>query len=335
MKKKILGILLGLSVIILGTGCTGNSASTTNESDVNIAYFPNVTHAQAMVMKSQGTLENKLGEDYNVKWTSFNAGPDEVDALKAGEIDIGFIGPVPAISANVVTNDDVVIISGASSGGQVLITSKNSKISSVKDLKGKTVAIPQLGNTQHLSLLKLLADNDLKTVSEGGKVNVVAVSNSDVENLFMQGEIDAALVPEPWATVIENNKEAKVKVLLDYDKILNDGDYPVAVVVVRKEFMKENPEVVNDFLQANIDATDYINDNIKESAKIVNDIIEEVTGSRKDDDVMKNAFSRIIFSTDISNDALSQFAQISYDQGFIAQMPTDALTDFSVLDTLK
>ncbi len=74
-------------------------AEKKNEDKVRVAYFPNITHSQALVMKSQGLLEEKLGESAEVDWISFNAGPAEVEAIFAGEIDMGYIGPVPAISA--------------------------------------------------------------------------------------------------------------------------------------------------------------------------------------------------------------------------------------------
>ena len=113
------------------------------------------------------------------------------------------------------------------------------------DLSGKVVAIPQIGNTQHLSLLQLLSDNGMKPASEGGDVTVSAVENADVANMMERGDIDAALVPEPWgATLLEKGAE----LLMDYDDIYMQGQYDVAVVVVRKEFMEANPELVEKFL---------------------------------------------------------------------------------------
>ena len=164
-----------------------------------------------------------------------------MEALFAGDIDIGYIGPVPALSANVKSQGDVQILAGATKGGAVLIQRKGAGIRSVENLAGKSVAIPQIGNTQHLSLLKLLKDNNLKPVTEGGNVTVNAVANADVANIMQRGDIDAALVPEPWgATLLEQGAE----MVLDYQQIYLEGQYDVAVVVVRKEFMESNPELV-------------------------------------------------------------------------------------------
>ena len=77
-------------------------------------------------------------------------------------------------------------------------------------------------------------------------MTVTAVENADVQNMMDQGNIDAALVPEPWgSTLVENGAE----IVLDYDEVYADGDYPVAVVVVRKDFLEENPEIVSAFLE--------------------------------------------------------------------------------------
>ena len=122
MWKKLLlmGTLL-LSAAVTGCGDGQNSG----ETEVNIGYFNNVTHPQALLMKAEGSLEQAFGEDVQVKWTAFNAGPAEVEALFSGDIDIGYIGPVPAISANVKSQGDVVILSSATKGGAMWRTQWN------------------------------------------------------------------------------------------------------------------------------------------------------------------------------------------------------------------
>lgn len=299
------------------TGC-GNGKKDTQ---INIGYFNNVTHAQALLMKAEGALENSLGEDVQVNWTAFNAGPAEVEALFAGDIDIGYIGPVPAISANVKSQGDVVVLSSATKGGAVLITGKDSGIKSIKDLSGKNVAIPQIGNTQHLCLLQLLEENNLKPVTEGGDVTVSAVANADVSNMMERGDIDAALVPEPWgATLLEQGAE----LLLDYDEIYMDGQYDVAVVVVRKEFMEENPELVQKFLQEHEAAAAKIKDEKDASLKIINAELESATGKSLSESIITQAFERIGVQTDLNKESVMGFAEISKAQKFINEVPEES-----------
>ncbi len=61
---------------------------------MKIGYFPNLTHATALVGIQEGTIQKELGGT-KVESTTFNAGPTEIEALNAGSIDIGFIGPSP------------------------------------------------------------------------------------------------------------------------------------------------------------------------------------------------------------------------------------------------
>ena len=91
---------LAVSVAGIGTAAAGSrdGASTQKRSDpvnVRLGYFPNVTHAPALVGVEGGILQKALGKNtLDVK--TFNAGPEEVTALLAGALDIGYIGPNPS-----------------------------------------------------------------------------------------------------------------------------------------------------------------------------------------------------------------------------------------------
>ena len=310
IKALMITGILAVSAILSGCG------SKEEDKVLNIGYFNNVTHGQALYMKATGALEEVMPEDMSVSWTAFNAGPAEVEALFAGDIDLGYIGPVPAITANVRSDGDVMVLTGASKAGAVLVKSAASGIESISDLEGKTIAIPQIGNTQHLCLLKLLADNDLKTVENGGTVVVTAVENADVQNMMDQGNIDAALVPEPWGTTLVSSG---AEILLDYDEVYKEGDYPVAVVVVRKEFMEAYPEVVENFLARHELATTHLTDNAKEAAVVVNKEINDSTGKSLTEDILFGAFEKIEFAQDINEDAMKEFGDISVEQNFIKE----------------
>ena len=314
MKKKVLCVVI-LAMLFLCVGCVDKGTEV-----VNIGYFNNITHAQALLMKSEKTLEQQLGSDVEVKWTAFNAGPAEVEALFAGDIDIGYIGPVPALTANVKSSGDVQVLAGATKGGAVLVCSPSQDISGVEDLDGKTVSIPLLGNTQHLSLLKVLSDNGLAPVTSGGSVNVSAVSNADVANTMNRGDIDAALVPEPWgATLIEDG----AKVVIEYDEIYLNGDYDVAVVVVRKEFAQKHPDIVEQFLQVHEETSGKLMHEKEDSLKKINQELLDATGKSLSDSIISEAFTRINVGTDINKESMMGFAGISKEQGFISEIPEE------------
>lgn len=317
-KKRFAATII--FTLILGlTGCGSNSNQT---PEVHIGYFNNITHPQALLMKAEGSLEECYGDTATVTWTAFNAGPAEVEALFSGNIDIGYIGPVPAITANVKSEGDIQILSSASKGGAVLVKRNGTDINSIADLDGKIVAIPQIGNTQHLCLLNLLSENGLAPETDGGTVTVAAVANADVANTMNNGDIDAALVPEPWgATLLSNNAE----LLMDYDTIYYEGDYDVAVVVVRKEFMEEHPELVEQFLREHEAATERMNQELDECLQIINQELEAATGKSIDASILTEAFTRIGVSSELNKESISRFADISLEQEFIDELPDDGL----------
>lgn len=321
IQKQLALLSLFFMILLTAAGCGAKDGESGGKTDVRIAYFPNITHTQALVMKNQGTLEEKWKDTCNVTWTSFNAGPAEIEAIFAGEIDLGYIGPVPAVNANVKSNGEVKIISNATNAGAVLLVRKDSGIASVKDLAGKKVAVPQLGNTQHLCLLSLLSENGLKTVDQGGDVTINASSNADILNLIDNGSVEAAVVPEPWGTTIEKNGNAEI--LLDYDELFLNGEYPSAVVIANGDFMEEHPDYVKEFLEMHKEATLFINENPKEAQEIVNSEIESVTGKSIDADVLESAFSRMTADSALNTEAVMTFANISEEEGFTSKLPEE------------
>lgn len=319
------GVLASLSACGSSEGSAGSkedAAAADEKTDVRIAYFPNITHTQALVMKNQKTLEEKWKDKCNVTWTSFNAGPAETEAIFAGEIDLGYIGPVPALSANVKSGGDVKIISNTTNAGAVFLKRKDSGIETLSDLAGKKIAVPQMGNTQHLCLLSILSDEGLKTVDAGGDVTVSASSNADILNLIDNGSVDAALVPEPWGTTIENNGNAEI--LLDHKQVFLDGNYPTAVVVASSDFIGSHPDLVEEILEAHEEAALYINENMDEARSIVNAEIEDATGKAIDEKVIENAFTRMTVDTQLNKEAIMKFAEISKAEGFIGEVPEES-----------
>lgn len=330
VTKKIVVLMLCVVTAFGTIACTGNNKK---DNEVSIAYFDNITHGQALVMKHNKSLEKLLGNDKKVNWVAFNAGPAEVEACFSGDIDIGYIGPVPAATANIKSQGDFVIISGASNGGAMLIARKEANIKSVKDLSGKKVSVPQLGNTQHLLLLDLMKKNSLSTVSEGGDVDVIEAQNADVANLINSGDVDAALVPEPWGTTILKNAEAEI--VLDYDEIQDGKDYSTAVIIVNKEYMEEHEDVVKQFLKAHMEATEYILDNPEDAGKIMNSQLDKDTGKTLDSDIIEQAIKRIDYKYEIPSESIINYSELCVEQGFINKKLTESAMDSKLLDEMK
>lgn len=233
----------------------------------------------------------------------------------AGELDMGYIGPAPAINGFVKTNGDIQIIAGACDGGAVLVARGDIALSGIQDLHGKKVAIPQFGNTQHIVLKQLLYLNGMKETSQGGSVEIVQAANPDVKTLFDRKSIDAALIPEPWASGLINNENARV--VLDYDKVWRNGNYPSAVLIARTEFIHDHPDILAKFLAAHAELTAWTNLNKEKAKSIVNLEIKKLTGKNLSNNVLDASFARLIFNDRVDTAAIMEMADVMKNLGII------------------
>ncbi|PKM50602.1 MAG: sulfate ABC transporter substrate-binding protein [Firmicutes bacterium HGW-Firmicutes-7] len=328
-QKQFVYIFILIIIIGMSTSCSNQNAR--DPSTVRIAFFPNITHAQALIGKAEGQFQKELGETYTIQWKEFNAGPAEIEAFFAGEVDLGYIGPGPAINGFTKSLGDLVIIGGAADAGALLVSGKDVQIENVQALAGKKIAIPQYGNTQHLALINLLNENGLVASSKGGTVEIIAVANPDIKTLLDSGEIDAAFVPEPWGSRLIIQIGAKV--VLDYNKVFRDGQYSTAVVIARKEFVEENPHIVEKFLKAHIEITQYINSDLKHAKQVVNDEIKHLTGMEVELEVLERAFERLVITYDPQKGSILSFANLAKQAGFISTTPEiEQLIDLTLLN---
>ena len=272
-----IGALVGLVIGALLVAVAPAGASSAAKSDpttLHLGYFDNVTHAPALVALQGDILKKKLGAN-SLETSIFNAGPAEVTAILSGSIDAGYIGPNPTVTAFVQSHGAVQVVSGAASGGAFLVVKPT--IKSVKDLKGKTLATPQLGNTQDVALRSYLKKHGLKTdTSGGGDVSIRPEDNAVTVTAFASGDIDGAWVPEPYATRLV--KEGGGKILVDERDLWPAGKYVTTDLIVRTDYLKDHPDVVQQLLEANVAAIDLINTKPADAEKLVGDKISADTG---------------------------------------------------------
>ncbi|MFC9295688.1 aliphatic sulfonate ABC transporter substrate-binding protein [Streptomyces sp. NPDC057011] len=239
---------------------TANVAATGGKplsaSEVRIGYFPNLTHATALVGLQEGLIQQELGATA-IKPQTFNAGPSEIEALNGGSLDIGFIGPSPSINGYVKSKgSNLRIISGSASGGVKLVVNP-AKIKTLDDLKGKKIATPQKGNTQDVAFLNWISDRGWSVDSESGKgdVSVVRTDNKVTPDAFKQGSIDGAWVPEPTASKLVSDGG---EVLLDEGSLWPENKFVITNVIVSQKFLKEHPDVVEAFLRGTVKTNQWI-----------------------------------------------------------------------------
>ena len=323
--RKQLAVLIGIIVASFSAG-----AQTVT---IRVGAFPNITHAQAMVGKANGSFDRAIGSSAKIEWKTFNAGPAAIEALFAGALDMTYIGPNPTISGYVRSNGEALrVVAGASSGGAALIVRNDSGIQNPAGFHGKKVASPQLGNTQDVALRSWLKSNGLKTTDKGGDVQVIPLANPDQLTLFVKKELDAAWAPEPWATRLI--REGNGRLLLDERTLWPDGQFVCANLIVSTKFLKEHPDVVKNWLRAHVELTDWINTHLPEAKKVLNQQIQKETGKALPEAVLEEAFSRLKVTYDPLSNSLRTSAKSAFDAGFLGRRMPDLsnLYDLSLLN---
>ena len=306
---------------------------TWGQTVIRVGAFPNVTHPQAMVGKSNGWFEKAMGPGVKIEWKGFNAGPSAIEALFAGAIDMTYIGPNPAIAGYVRSNGEALrVVAGATSGGASLVVRKDSGIEKPEDFHGKKVATPQMGNTQDVSLRAWLIAHGMKTTDKGGDVQVIPLANPDQLTLFLKKELDAAWAPEPWATRLI--QEGNGRLFLDERTLWPDGNFVLTHLIVRTQFLKEHPDLVKNWIRAHVELTEWINSHVPEAKKLLNQQIAKDTGKALPDSVLDEAFGRMTATYDPLRSSLMTAAKSAFDAGFLGrQMPDlSSLYDLSLLN---
>ena len=300
---------------------------------LRVGYFPNITHAQALVGRANGQFEKSLGAGVQVDWKAFNAGPSAIEALFANAIDLTYVGPNPTVAGYFRSQGAAVrVIAGAASGGASLVVRKDAGIQSASDFHGKKVATPQLGNTQDVALRSWMRANGLKSREKGGDVQVIPISNPDQLTLFLKGQIDAAWAPEPWAARLVH--EGGGRIFLDERDLWPDHQFVITNIIVSPKFLKEHPDVVKNFLRTHVELTEWINKNPAQAKQIMNQQLQKETGKALPAEVLDEAFSRMQVTYDPIHSSLLKSTQQAFDEGFLGRTQPDlsGLYDLTLLN---
>ena len=297
----------------------GSAAPAGTAADtLRLGYFPNVTHAAAVLGVANGTFQSALG-DTKLETSTFNAGPAAIEALLSGAIDATFIGPNPAINSFVKSNGDSIrIVAGATDNGAALVVSPD--INSAADLKGKTVATPQLGGTQDVALRKWLLDNGLKVQTTGGNdVDIVNQENSQTLDLFKSGEIAGAWLPEPWASRLA--LEANGKVLVDEKTLWPDEKFQTTILISSRQFLEDHPDTIKALIGGEITEIKAIEADPAGSQTALNKALGELTGKPLQDATITAAFANIEPTWDPLAGTLNTIAENGVAAGTLSEVP--------------
>jgi NitT/TauT family transport system substrate-binding protein len=329
-----------LATAVLASACGGLSTAAATPTGANqtftlrLGYLGNLTHGSVLVGLDRGSLTAGLPSKTTVSTEVFNAGPAEVEAILGGALDAAYMGPSPAVSAYVKTKA-ITVVAGATSGGAGLVVRQGLAVHGPAELKGKTLATPELGNTQDVALRAYLADHGLKTDPQGGgDVRVVPTANATALTLLQQGRIDGAWVPEPWLSrmIID----AHGQLLVDEADLWKQtrGRFATTVLVVTKKLLSERPDVVKGLIEGQVKTTDWIDQHSTDARTEAGAALVKLTNSKLAEPVLDAAWGRLTFTADPLATTFKKEAANAQRVGLISNTNLNGILDLRQLNAV-
>lgn len=263
---------VALSCVMAGfmlTACGSSDTSSSSGADKVVIGTQEMPNDEG-IAKAEAYFEDEMGVDVEI--TQFDSGKDVNTALASGSIDFGLVGSCPASLA--ISQDlgvEVIWIHEVLGPVESLVARESTGITSVADLKGKTVATP-FASTGHFSLLHAL---ELAGLSESN-VNLLDMQPSEIYAAWQNEQIDATYVWDPTLSELENS------VTLTTSADLADAGYMTTnVELVRSEFAEENPDLVTAYIKAVNKASTLYKEDQDEAISIIADAMELDTEDAK------------------------------------------------------
>ncbi|WP_052434332.1 ABC transporter substrate-binding protein [Streptacidiphilus melanogenes] len=330
--RRLLPALLLLPLLAAPSGCaTGAAAAPGPAGTLRLGYLADITHATALIGVHDGVYARDLAR---TRLTSqvFQAGPDEMTALLGGHLDAAYVGPSSALNAYVRSHGQALrIVAGATLGGAELVVRPG--LTSPSQLRGKTLATPQLGNTQDVALRYWLSQQGYHTDPSGsGDVAVVPESNATTLEQFRAGRIDGAWVPEPWASrlVVEGGGH----VLVDERSLWPGGRFATTVLVVATSFLTAHPQTVTALLAAQLDTEAWIAAHPATARTDAGQALTELTGSTLQSAELTRAWAQLTLGHDPVMGELPTLAAHAAAVGFGADGSVTGIYALQPLDEL-
>ena len=337
MRRVTAAALVGAA--LLAAGCSSSSSSSSSGTTagsstdataaaavtVRLGFLENITHASALIGLKEGFFTKDLGSAGTLHPTAFSTGTEETTALLAGQIDAAYVGPNPAINAWQKSGGAAIkIISGAATGGASVVVAKG--ITSVAQLKGKSLATPSLGNTQDVALRYWLKQNGLTTTTTGGGDVFIkpTTPNSAAVLEFKSGQIAGGSEPAPY----------DIEMVADGGTVLYTEPGVTTVLVVTQSFLSAHPAVVADLIKAQIQANQFINSNPTAAQADANAELASYTDKPLKSSLVAAAFKEITFTNDPIASSLATDAKHAVAVGLLTPVNLNGIYDLGPLNAL-
>ena len=318
---KILGMAAGGIVVIVAIAITIISFSDSdqiNQDKIRVAFFPSIGHIIPIVGLEEKIFEKGIGEEKQIETKLFDSGPQVIESIFSGSIDVAYVGPGPIINGFLKSDGkDVKILSGAASGGASFIIQPNSGLESLENFDGKRIASPQISNSQDVSLRHYLESHGLKSVENGGTVFVLNISNPDIYTLFAKGDIDGAWVPEPWATILVQELDG-IR-LFNEEKLWPNEEFASVLLIVRTEYLENNPETIQKWVESHEKTVTWINANPDKSKSLFSSFLIDYMGKSLPTKIIDESFSNITITSDPIKNSVIIFAERADSLGYLGR----------------
>jgi sulfonate transport system substrate-binding protein len=212
------------------------------------------------LQKSQGTLEKRLAPlGVNVRWVEFPAGPQLLEGLNVGAVDVGFVGEAPPIFAQAAGANFVYIgHDPAAPESEAIVVPRDSALKSVAELKGNKVALNK-GSNVHYLLVRALEKAGLKY----GDVQPVFLPPADARAAFERGAVDAWVIWDPFLAAVQ--KQTGARILADGRGVVNNYAYYLA----ERTYAERYPQVIEALFEDTVERGRWLKDNLKQAAALI------------------------------------------------------------------
>ena len=318
---KILGMAASGIVVIVAIAITIISFSDSdqiNQDKIRVAFFPSIGHIIPIVGLEEKIFEKGIGEEKQIETKLFDSGPQVIESIFSGSIDVAYVGPGPIINGFLKSDGkDIKILSGAASGGASFIIQPNSGLESLENFDGKRIASPQISNSQDVSLRHYLESHGFKSVEKGGTVFVLNISNPDIYTLFAKGDIDGAWVPEPWATILVQELDG-IR-LFNEEKLWPNEEFASVLLIVRTEYLENNPETIQKWVESHEKTVTWINANPDKSKSLFSSFLIDYMGKSLPTKIIDESFSNITITSDPIKNSVIIFAERADSLGYLGR----------------
>lgn len=268
-KLFIMPGLLVISTTLISCTTTSNQKITKSpevKTEIKTKVVRMGYQSSGDLVRVTGVLEKRL-QPFGVKveWSQFAQGPQLMEAMNVGKIDLGSVGETPPIFAQA-AGASIVYVAGrrlSTGEGSAIVVPKDSPIKNLADIKGQKVVF-QKGSASHYFIIKALEEVGLKY----SDIQVLSMPNVEASSIFIHGKIPVWVTGDPSLAVIEKNHGARV--LRNAKGINTPGGYYIAT----RQFATENPELVRIILEEIDKIGQWAEENPKEVAKLLAPVLK-------------------------------------------------------------